>query len=68
MGVCRRNHRPEGQSRLYSIVTFSGLKECDGDAVEGAAAPATVLTTPAAVGSFSVIAAVGLDVVGEPSL
>lgn len=42
------------------MITFSGLKECDGEAVDGAEAPATVLTTLGEVKSLSCDVAVVL--------
>jgi len=51
---------------LKSILTFSGLKECDGEAVDGAAAPAIVLTTLAEVRALSNdVVVVDLVVLGE---
>lgn len=50
---------------IYKL-TFSGLNECDGEAVDGATAPATVLIISATVRSLlSDVVVVGLVEFGE---
>lgn len=48
-----------------SIITLSGLNEWDGEAVDGAPAPAEVLIPSAVVGSLSSAVVVGLFEFGE---